>query len=368
MTPPVSAQVTVVGGGVIGAACARATAARGLTTLLCEPGPLPAAASAASAGLLAAQIETSDEQFTPLAIRGRDLYATLASELKDSTGTDVAFQAIGIASLALDEQEAQALEAQVAWQRQAGLRCDWLTAADVRERWPGLTPACQGALFASEDGALDPQALTGALLADAKRRGATILHEAVRRIDITDSRITGVHTGNRTIRCEHAVIAAGVWSPELAGLPRRLPVEPMRGQMIATAWPGALARGVFYHGHGYIVPRGAEAIAGSTMEQAGFSPQTTAAGLAHIQLMASTICPSFAELVPARSWAGLRPVTPDGRPILGPDPDVQGLWYATGHGRNGILLAGLTGDLTAELIATGSASADLSAFSVKRFS
>ena len=367
MTPPVSTQVAVIGGGVIGAACARAAAARGLRTTLFEPGPLPAAASSASAGLLAAQIEIADDQFYPLAIRGRDLYATLAPALKDSTGIDICFQAIGIASLALDEPGAQILEEQVAMQRQAGLRCDWLTPTDVLERWPGLASTCQGALFAPEDGALDPQALTGALLADARRLGAAVTHDAVRQVDISGGRTTAIRTARETVPCEHVVMAAGVWSPEVAGLPRRLPVEPMRGQMLATAWPTALPRGVFYHGHGYIVPRGNEAIAGSTMEQVGFASQTTAEGLAQIRRVVTAICPSFRDLPAARTWAGLRPVTPDSLPILGPDPDVQGLWYATGHGRNGILLAALTGDIIAELLQSGSSTVDLSPFSVGRF-
>lgn len=367
MSRPVSSQVAVIGGGVIGAACARAAAARGLKTTLFEPGPLPAAASSASAGLLAAQIEIADDQFYPLAIRGRDLYAALAPELKDSTGIDIGFESLGIASLALDEAGARILEAQVALQRQAGLRCDWLTATDVQERWPGLTAECQGALFSPEDGALDPPALTSALLADAKRKGVVVKHDKIAQVDIDGGRVTGVRAGSRTIACEHVVVAAGAWSPELRGLPRRLPIEPMRGQMIATRWPANLPRGVFYHGHGYILPRGTEAIAGSTMEQVGFDSQTTAEGLAHIRRIATTICPAFAKLPDIRSWAGLRPVTPDSLPIVGPDPGVQGLWYATGHGRNGILLAGLTGEVIGELLATGSSSADLTRLSVERF-
>ncbi len=367
MTRPVSTQVAVIGGGVIGAACARAAAARGLATTLFEPGPLPAAASSASAGLLAAQIEITDDQFYPLAIRGRDSYASLAPILKDSTGIDIGFETLGIASLALDEPGARILEEQVALQRQAGLRCDWLTETDVQERWPGLTPDCRGALFAPEDGALDPPALTSALLADAKRLGVTVAHDKIGQIDVDNGRATGVRAGSRTIPCEHVVVAAGAWSPELRGLPRRLPIEPMRGQMIATRWPSKLPRGVFYHGHGYILPRGTEAIAGSTMEQVGFDSQTTAEGLAHIRRIASAICPAFADLPEVRSWAGLRPVTPDGLPIIGPDPTVQGLWYATGHGRNGILLAALTGEVIGEFLATGTSSADLTRLVVDRF-
>ncbi|HEY6224060.1 MAG TPA: FAD-dependent oxidoreductase, partial [Gemmatimonadales bacterium] len=184
MTPAGVSQsdIAVVGGGVIGAACARAAAERSLHVTLFAPGPDPAAASAASAGLLAAQIESGDERLLPLAVRGRDHYQTLAAALKDTTGTDIGWQPIGIATLAFDEAQAKALFELVAEQRQAGLRCDWLERADLDERWPGLAPAARGALYAPEDGCLDPAALTSALLADARRLGVHVSTEPVQRI------------------------------------------------------------------------------------------------------------------------------------------------------------------------------------------
>ena len=137
-------HVAVIGGGVIGAACARAAALRGLHVTLLAPGPDPAAASGASAGMLAAQIEPTDEHLLPLAVRGRDLYEDLAASLKDTTGLDIGFLHTGIATVAFDEARGAALFEQVAAQRQAGLRCDWLEAAELRERWPGVAPAAPG--------------------------------------------------------------------------------------------------------------------------------------------------------------------------------------------------------------------------------
>src|SRR5882762_5750685 len=177
-----SCEVIVVGGGVIGAACARAAALRGLRVALCEPGPDRAAASRASAGLLAAQIEPPDEWLRGLAVRGRDLYEGLAGALRETTGLDIGFWRAGIASVAFDDAAADRLRDVVAQQRQAGLRCDWLEPDDVVERFLGAAPACRGALFAPEDGAVDPAALTGALLADARRLGVTMLSERVGRV------------------------------------------------------------------------------------------------------------------------------------------------------------------------------------------
>src|SRR6266545_4458913 len=177
MSHKVSAcEVVIAGGGVIGAVCARAAALRGLRVAICDPGPPsdPAAASPASAGMLAAQIEPppAENWLRALAVRARDLYETLAPALLETTGIDIGFWRPGIASVTFDDAGAAALRDAVAAQRQAGLRCDWLEPEDVFERFPGMAPDCLGALFAPEDGAVDPVALTRALLADAQRLGA----------------------------------------------------------------------------------------------------------------------------------------------------------------------------------------------------
>src|SRR5213594_4346679 len=169
-----SCEVLVAGGGIIGAACARALALRGLRVVICEPGPEPAAASAASAGILGPQIERTDEALRALGLRARDLYDTLAAALSETTGIDIGLWREGIASLAFEEAEAERLRDAVAHQRQAGLRCDWLEAAEVAERFPATAP-CLGAMFAPEDGAVHAPLLARALLADYQRPGAVVI-------------------------------------------------------------------------------------------------------------------------------------------------------------------------------------------------
>ena len=359
-------DVAVIGGGVIGAACARAAALRGLAVGIFEPGPDPAAASPASAGMLAAQIEPLDNGLVALAVRSRDQYQRLAAELGDTTGIDIGFWAGGIAAIALDDEEADHLKDAVARQRQAGLRCDWLAAADVHERWPGAAPDCHGALFAPEDGTVDPQALTRACLADARRLGAALIPERVEEVRREGGRATGVVTATGATAAEHVVVAAGAWSAEVRGLPRPLPVEPVRGQMAAVPWPGG-PPAILYHDHCYVLARGGAALLGSTMERAGFDSRVTNEGLAQIFRGAVRLLPRLETQPVMRMWAGLRPGTPDGRPILGPDPDVQRLWYATGHGRNGVLLASLTGEITGDLLARGETDVDIAALEIGRF-
>lgn len=360
-----SCEVLVVGGGIIGAACARALAQRGLKVALCDPGPYPAAASAASAGILGPQIEQADEPLRALGLRARDLYDTLGPALTETTGIDIGLWREGIASLAFAEAEAERLRDAVAHQRQAGLRCDWLEPADVAERFPAAAP-CLGAMFAPEDGAVDAPALTRALRTDAKRLGARTFETRVNRLNTILGRVTGVEIPAGKIKAEHVVIAAGAWSTQIEHLPRRLPVEPVRGQMAAAPWPGNMPRTVLYYDHGYVLARSGEAIYGSTMERVGFDGSVTPTGIAEITAAARRMLPQLPP-VPARTWAGLRPLTPDGRPIVGADPDVRRLWYATGHGRNGVLLAGLTGEIIASLVATGESDVEIASLAPERF-
>jgi glycine oxidase len=147
------------------------------------------------------------------------------------------------------------------------------------------------------------------------------------------------------------VIAAGAWSGRIADLPRPLSVEPVRGQVLSWPWPEGRAPAIVYGEHCYLLQRGNELLAGSTMEHAGFDSASTDEATALILQRISALVPSQVATAPAGRWAGLRPGTPDGIPIVGAEPRLKGLWYATGHGRNGILLAGITGELIAQGIA-----------------
>ncbi|HEX4632794.1 MAG TPA: FAD-dependent oxidoreductase, partial [Gemmatimonadales bacterium] len=255
MTREVSPDVAVIGGGVVGAACARAAALRGLRVVLFEPGPDPAAASPASAGMLAAQIEPDDEALLALAIRGRETYEPLANALKDTTGVDVGFWRDGIASVAFDEAGVDRLRKAAAWQRQMGLSCRWLEAQEVRESWPALSPDALGALLAAEDGAIDPPLLTQALRQDAERLGVKVRTERVTGVVIDGGHVTGVRTARGKRAAGAVVVAAGAWAARLEGLPRPLPVEPVRGQLALARWPDGTPPAILYYDHAYILAR-----------------------------------------------------------------------------------------------------------------
>ncbi|MBA3495943.1 MAG: glycine oxidase ThiO [Gemmatimonadales bacterium] len=344
-------DVIVVGGGPIGAACARELALAGRAVLVLEPGGDIGQGWRAAAGMLAPQIEGhGDTPLLQLGLAGRELYSPLAAALRETTGLDIGLWREGIASAAADESEAAELRSEVAWQRQHGHLSDWLDAEEVAARWPWLGPT-HGALWAAREGALEPEKLVAALLADARRLGATVRQDTAVAVDRRADRVVGVLGRGDRYAAADVVLAAGAWSGSVEGVPRPMAVAPVRGQMVALPWPEGTRRGIVY-GYGcYLVARGDEAIAGSTMEYVGFRPETTSVGLARIQDGITALCPALASAAVTRTWAGLRPVTPDGMPIIGAEPRLPGLWYATGHGRNGILLAGITGVIVGQLLA-----------------
>ena len=364
---PESTDVVVVGGGAIGAACARELARSGRRVRILDPESDRGQAWRAAAGMLAPQIEAREgDALFELGLAGRELYADLVPALEDSTGIKIGLWRDGIANVALREADVGGLRAKVAWQRQQGHLCDWLDAAEVKERWPWIGPNF-GALWAAREGALDPQALIEALRADAVRHGAELIRDEAVALETRGDRVVALEGKGRRYSAEQVVIAAGAWSGNLAGLPVPLAVAPIRGQMLALPWPKAVSRAILYSRDCYVLPRGDEAIAGSTMEYAGFDATTTSAGLTRILGAAAGLCPPLAALDLRRTWAGLRPITPDGLPLLGAEPRLKGLWYATGHGRNGILLAAITGVLLRRMMEGQQPTEDLSALKPERF-
>lgn len=343
-------DVIVVGGGPVGACCARELAEAGRKVLILERGDDQGEGWRAAAGMLAAQASAGpDDPLLELGIAGRERFAELAPYLLEQTGIDIGFWQEGIARVAADESDAAMLRSQVASQRQLGHVCDWFDAGEVKGRWPWIGPTF-GALWAARDAALHPERLVTALLKDAQRLGATVVRDKVLGIDRRGDRVTGV-SGQESYTGADVILAAGAWSRHLTGLPRPLSVEPIRGQMAALAWPTGVPRSIVLGRGAYLAARDGEAVVGSTMEHVGFSAEVTAAGLAEIFTGVSALCPALARGEVLRTWAGLRPITPDGLPIIGREPKLNGLWYAAGHGRNGILLAGVTGVILARLIA-----------------
>jgi glycine oxidase len=359
----------IIGAGLVGAAAARAVAAAGRSVVIMDRGAAGAEASAAAAGMLAPQIEAAaGDPLLPLALAARDRYAGLVAELERDGQPGVGLFHCGIVLVALDDARVTELVAQVEAQRAAGLDTEWLDRDALQARHPGIGDEARGALLAPRDGVVNNVALTTGLLADAARRGAEILeHEEVTDLRVEGGRVTGVRTPRASYNAGAVVLAAGAWSPAIRGFPRPLPVEPVRGQMALVPWPSGEPKGVLFGRGAYVVPRGDDALLGSTMEHAGFEKATTAEGIRHIRTETGVLLPTLLTQAIRRTWAGFRPMTPDGLPILGLDPEVRGLIYATGHGRNGILLGPITGEIVRDLVVRGETAWNLEPYAIGRF-
>jgi glycine oxidase len=369
------ADVTIVGGGVIGLTIARALAQRGAGDIcLIEREGVGHQASFAAAGMLAPQAEAdSQDDFFALACRSRNLYPNFAASLREETGIDVELDTTGTLYLALTYHDLIEIEKRFEWQTAAGLPVEKLESAEARELEPCIGENVVGALRFPLDVQVENRRLLSALANSVEKLGVSIVtRTTVSAVDVDKGRVKGLTTSRGFISCPAVVIAAGTWSSFIRFQPESLKpalaIEPVRGQIISFDARPQITRHVIYSPRGYIVPRqDGRLLAGSTSENAGFERQVTAGGMSSILQNALQISPSIASLPIVDTWAGLRPRAPDNLPVLGPCDEIGGLFYATGHYRNGILLAPVTGELITEAVVAGVTSPLLGPFSPNRF-
>jgi glycine oxidase len=287
--------------------------------------------------------------------------------VEGASGMHVAWRRLGTLEVALDDDHAKLLAARAERLVSQGLPVDVLDDAAVRRLEPGLSPEARGALFFEDEASLDPRLLGRAVYVAAARAGARFVPGEVRRIVVEGGAARGVDHETGRLAAGAVVLAAGSWSllVEGHGLPPGA-VRPVRGQMaVVDTRPPLLSR-VIFSGNGYVVPRpDGRVLCGSTMEEAGFEKAVTAGGLRHVLDVGIEIAPALARAPVVETWSNFRPASPDGEPILGPGT-VPNLFYATGHTRNGILLAPITADAIAAAVLGSEPPVDLTPFSPAR--
>ncbi|MDX6689025.1 MAG: glycine oxidase [Solirubrobacteraceae bacterium] len=352
-------DVIVVGGGVIGLAVAWRAAQRGRSVCVLERGALGAGASHVAAGMLAPVTEADPGELAllDLGLRSARAWPHFAAELAEAAraaGAETILRRCGALVVARTRDEAEALERELALRDELGLEVTRLRPSAARRLEPALAPTLRLALDVPGDHAADPRALVIALAEAARRAGAVLrTGAAVERIVVDGDRVQGVTlAGGEPVAAQQVVLAAGAWTAQLDGLPAdaRVPLRPVKGQIMRLRdpdGPGLLERIVRFEG-GYLVPRGdGRYVLGATMEERGFDTSVTAGALHELLRDAGELVPGVYELVVEETAAGLRPATPDNAPVLGPCAAVDGLHWATGHHRGGILLAPVTADIVA---------------------
>lgn len=356
----------IVGAGIIGCAIARELTARGVACTIVDDRPAGGGATQASAGMLAPYVEAHDAgPLLDLGVRSLALYDGWIDLVRRESGIDVEYRRIGTLEVALDPQHAGDLRGQT----HAGPDAErtWMESAVVRQRQPSLA-AVEGALFTPSHGYVAAHQLAQALARAAETHGARSVRGRVQRIARTASGFTATTTAGE-LTASRVVLAAGAWTNAIdidgASTPQ---LRPVRGQLLHLGWHEAPLDTIVWGPECYVVPRlDGSILVGATVEDVGFDERATAAGV-------RDLLDAFCEILPG-GWGaaflgarvGLRPAAPDDLPAIGWDTNVEGLVHATGHYRNGVLLAPITAVTIADLLTTGRTDPALAALSPGRF-
>jgi glycine oxidase len=347
-------DIIVVGSGIIGCAVAEELSRRGASVEIVDERPVAMGATQASAGVLAPHIEATDNSpLLDLTVRSLDLYDDFVTRVSADAGGAVSYRRTGTIDIAVNEAELRVLEARAAVLARRGVPALLLDAGGTRAEEPLVGEGAVGSLQIEAHGFVAAADLTRALVAAARRFGAQLIEPSrVRHIGRRNGDMI-VDTDRGSLTSSAVVVAAGSWSGEITidGVSAQVPVRPVRGQLLSLGWTGTPLRRVTWSSRCYLVPwDDGTLLVGATVEEAGFDERATVAG---VRDLLDGVC----DLVP-HAWTagfrgarvGLRPATPDGLPLIGPSSVLPNLMYATGHYRNGVLLAPLTAKLVADAL------------------
>ncbi|MBF0158418.1 MAG: glycine oxidase ThiO [Magnetococcales bacterium] len=345
-------HAVIVGAGVMGCACALRLLQRGWRVTLLERAVPGAESSASAAGILGAQSEVASAgPFLELCLASRSRFRHYAQELAELSHVSIDYETSGVLEVAMDAGEGRLVAARAAWMLDRGLRVEVLDRDQACRLEPGLNPQIIGANYYPDDHQVDPDRLSRALAVAVSRLGGMFRGGTVTGLARGQGCVTGVHVDHELIAADAVIIAAGAWSSRLAGVPPlRTEVKPLAGQIVQLEQRPAQMRHVIYSCQGYVVPRtDGRVLLGSTLEERGYDKAVTLDGVRRITTMAADLVPGLRQARWITAWSGLRPATGDGLPLLGPT-SLPGLFMATGHFRNGILLTPATGDIMAALV------------------
>jgi glycine oxidase len=350
-------DIVVIGAGIVGCAVAYELARRGASVQIVDDRPAGMGATQASAGVLAPYIEgREDGPLLHLAIKSLDLYDGFVARVTSISGLPVTYRRDGTLDIAADEAALGRLRTSAAHLANRGVAAQLLDAQAVRAEEPYLSEEVLGGLVIPSHGYVVASELTRALAGAARRHGAQLIERGrVKKISRSGGDLV-VATERGSLTGNGVVIAAGSWSGqiEIGGVESHLPVRPVRGQLLHLAWQGQILRRTLWGDRCYLVPwQDGTLLVGATVEEAGFDERTTTAGVRDLIDAACELVPHAwtAGFLAAR--AGLRPASSDGLPIIGCSAVLPNLMYATGHYRNGVLLAPLTAQLVADAMLDG---------------
>lgn len=367
-------DIIVIGGGLIGCGIAAQLASNGLKVSLFERGELMKEASWAAAGMLAPQSELT--AITPLFLlcqKSLAIYPEFAKKLYEETELDPCYRAEGSLQLAFNQASAQELDKKLSWQISAGLNLRKLTSNEIKEFVPSISSEVVSGYYLPDEHQVDNRKLIESIVKQAQIAGVDFhLGSQVSEIIIEQNKAVGIIANGERYLASKIINAAGSWASlfSLSNFPKQIlpEIKPVRGQMLAIKASPKTLTYTLHSGHIYLVPRfDGTIIIGSTTEHVGYDKNVTINGLESLSKEAKKIIPELANASLVSVWAGLRPASIDLLPVLGEHNQLPGLIFATGHYRNGILLAPITINLLSKLVITGKTDELLLPFSPNRF-
>jgi glycine oxidase len=368
MTRRLDADVAVIGGGIIGLACAYELARLGKLVVVLEREHSGAGAGGVAAGMLApvSEADAEEEELIDFALESCRLYPEWIRDVEATSQEACGFRTEGTLFVALHRDHAEELKRLASIQRRLGFDARLVTRDEALEKEPYLSPRVVSGLFVADDHQVNPRRLTRALAAAVTKLGSEVIEGAAAGPMLQDGRTVGAATPEVEVRAEAVIVAGGAWSadawPEAAG---PLPLRPVKGQIFRLRGE-PIVRHVLRTPDVYLVPReDGELVVGATLEEQGFDTTVTAWAVMDILREAWRVVPGVAELEVAEIAAGLRPALRDHLPAIGATA-VEGLFVATGHYRNGVMLAPATAKHLAQLITTGESPPSLAPFDPKR--
>ena len=364
-------DVIVIGAGVIGCAVARELAMRGASVEIVDERSVGMGATQASAGILAPYIEAADDSpLFDLAVSSLNLFDDFVAALASESGVDVTYRRTGTLDVATDDPTMTKFRETARKLTDRGIIAEIVDAAAARIEEPHLAGDVVGGLLITTHGFVSAADLTRAAAAAARLHGVQVVEQSrVRRIARSNGELI-VETDRGRLQGDAVVLAAGSWSGSIGvdGVERPIPVQPVRGQLLHLAWNGLQLRRVVWSPRCYLVPwDDGTVLVGATLERAGFDERATVAGVRDLLDAACEITPHAWTAAFCGARVGLRPGTVDDLPIVGPSCVVPNLTYATGHYRNGVLLAPLTAKLVADAVLDARVDPALAAISPSRF-
>lgn len=363
-------DVAIIGAGIIGCAIAYYLRKMNIAVTVLERGKIGAQASSAAAGLLAPLGPISGPgPFADLLLSGFKRFIDLIPELEEVSSVHVGYEQTGALRTVRNPKRVAHLQKRMeAWQP-LGLKMHWLTGDEARKLEPQLDATIQAAVYAPEESQVQAPHVVQAYYQAAQRLGATFCpYEEVIGLRYQEYQLTHVLTTQRAISCQYLIITAGSWAAQCGDwLHLHIPVTPLKGEMLSYQQPSPPLRHILFGEGAYLAPKGEHLIVGATKAEAGFDTLVTERGISWLQHTASKLLTGLDKSSYQSAWAGLRPKTPDTRPILGPAPQWNNVLLATGHNSVGIILSAITGQVIAETISTGQTPQIIKPFSLERF-